>query len=176
MAYLKLLGDMDWISVGRITRSHGLKGELKFSPSDRGDVIVQRKQRVRLGEAELKIESVRGAKPPFIIKFDGINSIEATKNLTGKELRVARADFEPLPEGEYYRFEIEGLKAFDDTGKYYGIVEVVIATGSNDVFAVRGEGKEWLIPMIDSVVQTIDLEKGKLIFHCVEGLFEDTPV
>ena len=167
---------MEWISVGRVTRSHGLKGELKFFPSDRDDVLVQRKQRVRLGEAQLKIESVRGAKPPFIIKFDGINSIEATKNLTGKELRVARADFEPLPEGEYYRFEIEGLKAFDDTGKYYGIVEVVIATGSNDVFAVRGEGKEWLIPMIDSVVQTIDLEKGKLIFHCVEGLFEDTPV
>ena len=176
MAYLKLLSDMDWISVGRITRSHGLKGELKFFPSDRADVIVQRDKRVRLGEAQLKIESVRGAKPPFIIKFDGINSIEATKNLTGKELRVARADFEPLPEGEYYRFEIEGLKAFDDTGKYYGIVELVIATGSNDVFAVRGEGKEWLIPMIDSVVQTIDLEKGKLIFHCVEGLFEDTPV
>ena len=176
MAYLKLLSDMDWISVGRITRSHGLKGELKFFPSDRDDVVVQRKQRVRLGEAQLKIESVRGAKPPFIIKFDGINSIEATKNLTGKELRVARADFEPLPEGEYYRFEIEGLKAFDDTGKYYGIVEVVIATGSNDVYGVRGEGKEWLIPMIDSVVQTIDLEKGKIIFHCVEGLFEDTPV
>ena len=167
---------MDWISVGRITRSHGLKGELKFLPSDQDNVVVKREQRVRLGEAQLKIESVRGAKPPFIIKFDGINSIEATKNLTGKELRVARADFEPLPEGEYYRFEIEGLKAFDDTGKYYGIVEVVIATGSNDVFAVRGEGKEWLIPMIDSVVQTIDLEKGKLIFHCVEGLFEDTPV
>ena len=167
---------MDWISVGIITRSHGLKGELKFFPSDQDNVIVQREQRVRLGEAQLKIESVRGAKPPFIIKFDGINSIEATKNLTGKELQVARADFETLPEGEYYRFEIEGLKAFDDTGKYYGIVEVVIATGSNDVFAVRGEGKEWLIPMIDSVVQTIDLEKGKLIFHCVEGLFEETPV
>ena len=173
---MKLLGDMDWIPVGRITRSHGLKGELKFFPSNRDDVILQRAQRVRLGETQLKIESVRGAKSPFIIKFDGINNIEATKNLTGQELRVAREDFEPLPEGEYYHFEIEGLKAYDDTGKYYGIVEVVIATGSNDVFAVRSEGKEWLIPMIDSVVQTIDIEKGKLIFHCVEGLFEDTPV
>ena len=176
MPCLKLLSDMDWIPIGRVTRSHGLKGELKFFPSDRDDVIVQREQRVCLGETQLKIESVRGAKSPFIIKFDGINSIEATKNLTDKELRVARADFEPLPEGEYYRVEIEGLKAFDDTGKYYGIVEAVIATGSNDVYVVRSEGKEWLIPMIDSVVQTIDLEKDKLIFHCVEGLFEDTPV
>ena len=167
---------MDWISVGRITRSHGLKGELKFFPSDRDDVIVQREQRVCLGEAQLKIESVRGAKPPFIIKFDGINSIEATKNLTGQELRVAREDFEPLPEGEYYHFEIEGLKAYDDTGKYYGFIEEIIETGSNDVYVVRENDKEWLVPMIDSVVQSIDLEQGKLIFHCVEGLFEDTPV
>ena len=69
-----------------------------------------------------------------------------------------------------------GLKVFDDTGKYYGVVEEVVITGSNDVYVVRDEGKEWLIPLIDSVVQTIDLEQGKLIFHCVEGLFEDTPV
>ena len=89
---------------------------------------------------------------------------------------VAREDFELLPEGEYYRFEIEGLKAYDNTGRYYGVVEEVIATGSNDVNVVRYEDKEWLIPMIDSVVEAIDLEKGKLIFHCVEGLFEETPV
>ena len=91
-------------------------------------------------------------------------------------MSAARKDFEPLPEGEFYRFEIEGLKVFDDTGKYYGVVEEIVETGSNDVYVVRGEGKEWLIPMIDSVVHTIDLEQGKLIFHCVEGLFEDTPV
>ena len=91
-------------------------------------------------------------------------------------MKVAREDFEPLPEGEFYRFEIEGLNVFNDTGKYYGVIEEIVETGSNDVYVVRGEGKEWLIPMIDSVVQTIDLEQGKLIFHCVEGLFEDTPV
>ncbi|MBC8285573.1 MAG: 16S rRNA processing protein RimM [Nitrospinae bacterium] len=167
---------MDWIPVGRVTRVHGLKGELKFYPSDPEDVTVQSGQRICLGEAQLKIESVRGAKSPFILKLDGIDNIEGAKSLVGREVQVAKEDFQLLPEGEFYRFEIEGLKVFDDTGKYYGVIEEIIATGSNDVYAVRGEGKEWLIPMIDSVVQTIDLEQGKLIFHCVEGLFEDTPV
>ncbi|MZH02462.1 MAG: 16S rRNA processing protein RimM, partial [Nitrospinae bacterium] len=117
------MNDMDWVDVGKVTRTHGLKGELKFFPSDQDDAIVQKGQRVRLGETLLKIESVRGAKSPFIIKFDGINTIESAKNLTGQEVQVAKEDFEPLPEGEYYRFEIVGLKAFDDTGKYYGVVE-----------------------------------------------------
>ncbi len=167
---------MDWIPVGRVTRVHGLKGELKFFPSDLDHVTVQVEQRIRLGDTQFTIESVRGVKSPFILKFDGINDVDTAKSLAGEEVLVAREDFEPLPEGEYYRFEIEGLKAFDDTGKYYGVVEEVIATGSNDVYVVRDEGKEWLIPMIDSVVKTIDLGQGKLIFHCVEGLFEDTPV
>jgi 16S rRNA processing protein RimM len=167
---------MDWIPVGRVTRTHGLKGELKFYPADEDDLVVQSDQQIRLGETTLKIKSVRGAKSPFIVKFDGVDSIEAAQSLSGQDILVAREDFESLPEGEYYRFEIEGLKAFDDTGKYYGIVEDIIATGSNDIYVVRGDGKEWLVPMIDSIVQSIDLEQGKLIFHCVEGLFEDTPV
>ena len=167
---------MDWIPVGRVTRTHGLKGELKFFPDDQDDLVVQNDQQIRLGETTFKIKSVRGAKSPFIVKFEGVDSIEAAQSLAGQEVLVAREDFESLPEGEYYRFEIEGLKVFDDTGKYYGVIEEVIATGSNDVYVVRGDGKEWLVPMIDSVVQNIDLEEGKLIFHCVEGLFEDTPV
>jgi len=167
---------MDWIPVGRVTRTHGLKGELKFFPADQDDLVVENDQRIRLGEATFKIKSVRGAKSPFIVKFEGIDSIEAAQILSGQEVLVAKEDFESLPVGEYYRFEIEGLKAFDDTGKYYGVIEDVIATGSNDVYVVREDGKEWLVPMIDSVVQIIDLEQGKLIFHCVEGLFEDTPV
>ena len=167
---------MDWIPVGRVTRTHGLKGELKFFPADQDDLVVQNDQRIRLGEATFKIKSVRGAKSPFIVKFEGIDSIEAAQILSGQEVLVAKEDFESLPDGEYYRFEIEGLKAFDDTGKYYGVIEDVIATGSNDVYVVREDGKEWLVPMIDSVVESIDLEQGKLIFHCVEGLFEDTPV
>ena len=167
---------MDWIPVGRVTRTHGLKGELKFFPADQDDLVVENDQRIRLGEATFKIKSVRGAKSPFIVKFEGIDSIEAAQILSGQEVLVAKEDLESLPVGEYYRFEIEGLKAFDDTGKYYGVIEDVIATGSNDVYVVREDGKEWLVPMIDSVVQSIDLEQGKLIFHCVEGLFEDTPV
>ena len=167
---------MDWIPVGRVTRTHGLKGELKFFPADQDDLVVQNDQQIRLGEMTFKIKSIRGANAPFIVKFEGIDSIEAAQILSGQEVLVAKEDFESLPEGEYYRFEIEGLKAFDDTGKYYGVIEDVIATGSNDVYVVREDGKEWLVPMIDSVVQSIDLEQGKLIFHCVEGLFEDTPV
>ncbi len=169
---------MDWIPVGKLARTHGLNGELKFYPHDPEGFDFTSGQVVLLEamEKKLKVKSIRGANAPFIIRLDGIDSIDSAKPLTGQEVLVHRDDFQTLPEGEYYRFEIEGLEVFDDEGRSYGVIEEVIPTGSNDVYVVRNGDSEWMLPMIDSVVKSIDLEQGKLIFHRIEGLFEDAPV
>ena len=172
------MNNMDWIPVGKLARTHGLKGELKFYPYDPEGFEFEDRQAIRLDGSEklLKVQSIRGANLPFIIKLEGIDAIESAKPLTGQEILAKREDFQALPEGEYYRFEIKGLEVFDDEGRPYGVIEDIIPTGSNDVYVVRNRDREWMLPMIDSVVKSIDLKTGKLIFHCIEGLFEDTPV
>ena len=170
------MSDMDWIPVGKLGRTHGLKGELKFFPHDPDGPSLVNGQTVRMDETELKVQSIRGANAPFIIKLEGTDDIDVAKPLTGKEILANREDFQPLPEGEYYRFEIEGLQVFDDEGRSYGVIEEIVPTGSNDVYVVRDGDQEWMLPMIDSVVKSIDLDQGKLVFHRIEGLFDDTPV
>ncbi len=98
------------------------------------------------------------------------------QKFVGQTLRVHRQDFKPLPKGEYYWFEIEGLQVYDEQGRYHGTITEIIQTGSNDVYVVRDEDRELLLPMIDSVVKSIDLKEQKLVFHIVEGLLEDHPV
>ena len=173
---------MDWISVGKVTKVHGLKGELKLYTSIE-DIWFAGLKQVRLScdnpvqnFTEYRIQSIRGKDTPLIIKFEKIDSIEAAEGLVGQTLYVLRDQFPDLPEDEYYWFQIEGLRVYDEDGHYYGNIEGIIRTGSNDVYVVRDDEKELLLPMIDSVVKTIDLEAGKLIFHPVEGLLEDTPV
>ena len=167
---------MDWISFGRLGRTHGLKGELKYFPNDPEEVDSLCGQIVRLKEKEVKVQSIRGANVPFIIKFEGIDDTDSAKLLTGTEVFAKREHLKPLPEGEYYRFEIEGLAVFDEEGQPYGVIEEIIPTGSNDIYVVRNGDHEWMLPMIDTVVKSIDLEQKKLIFHRIEGLIEDTPV
>lgn len=172
---------MEWVPVGRVTKTHGLKGELKFVPfMDEREIYRDFKRAALYKEDDKKgeyaVQSVRGAGSVFIIKFEGSDSIEAAKPLCGTVMFVPRGDLKPLPEGEYYRFEIEGLRVYDEAGKYYGCIEEIIETGSNDVYVVRDGKKETLLPMIESVVKTVDLKERKLIFHIVEGLLEDTPV
>ena len=169
---------MDWIPVGKLARTHGLKGELKFYPDDPEGFEFADGQIVQLAgtKKELKVQTIRGANVPFIVKLEGIDDIESAKPLTGEEVLASREDFQSLPEGEYYRFEIEGLEVFDEEGCSHGVIAGIIPTGSNDVYVVQNGDREWMLPMIDSVVKSIDLEQGKLVFHHIEGLIEDTPV
>ena len=173
---------MDWIPVGKVTKTHGLKGELKLYPS-MGDEWIADTRQIRLSRdnpaqnfAECHIQSIRGKDIPLIIKFKKIDCVEAAEGLVGQTLYVLRDQLPDLPEDEYYWFQIEGLRVYDEDEHYYGNIVEIIRTGSNDVYVVRDDEKELLLPMIDSVVKTIDLEAGKLIFHPVGGLLEDTPV
>jgi 16S rRNA processing protein RimM len=175
------LGSSDWIAVGKVTRPHGLKGEMKFRPFTKDDDILVGIRLVKLGRdenkgRELQVENLRGHYSKRIVKFKGLNSIESVQELSGDSLYIKRGDFQTLPEGEYYWFEIEGLSVYDEEGSYYGQIVEIMKTGSNDVYVVQDGKKEILLPMIDSVVKVIDLEQGKLIFKNIEGLIEDTPV
>jgi 16S rRNA processing protein RimM len=172
---------MDWVPVGDITKTHGLKGEVKLRPSVTDPSLVQGVHRVRIvGDgvepAETVLEKVRGQGGRWIVKFKDCKSIEEAQVLVGRSLEIYSEDFQPLPEGEYYWFQIEGLQVFDEEGRYYGTVNEIIVTGSNDVYVVQDGNKELLLPMIDSVVKSIDLKENKLIFHIIEGLLEDHPV
>lgn len=172
---------MDWIPVGKITRTHGLKGELKFYPLFTDRDIHQHFSHVFLGEDEdsvrpMVLERVRSQGSRLIIKIKGCNSIDAAQEFVGQTLSVHRKDFKSLPEGEYYWFEIEGLQVYDEQGRYHGAITEIIQTGSNDVYVVQDQGRELLLPMIDSVVKSIDLNQQKLVFHIIEGLLEDHSV
>jgi len=173
---------MDWVPVGYITKTHGLKGEVKLKPSLTDPSLVQDVRRARIvgddgDSVETVLEKVRGQGGRWIVKFKDFKTIEqAQQDLVGRSLEIYGEDFQPLPEGEYYWFQIEGLQVFDEEGRYYGTVNEIIVTGSNDVYVVQDGDKELLLPMIDSVVKSIDPKENKLIFHIIEGLLEDYPV
>lgn len=164
-----------WVAVGRVTKTHGLKGELKFHPNVSDPGMIRGARNVKLGKNEneltdYQVESLRGSGSPLIIKFKQCDTIEQARILAGLTLYVAQEDLPPLPEGEYYWFEIEGLEVYDEEGSFYGRIAEIIETGSNDVYVVRDGKNELLLPVIDSVIQSVDLKNNKLIFHKIEGL------
>ncbi|MFQ5444489.1 MAG: ribosome maturation factor RimM [Nitrospinales bacterium] len=153
------------VAIGRVTKTHGLKGELKFYPSVSNPEMIRGVHNLKLGTSEnetteYQVESLRGSGSSLIIKFEHCDSIEQAKSLAGLTLYMAPEYLPKLPEGEYYGFEIEGLEVYDEEGSFYGRITEIIETGSNDVYVVQDGEKELLLPVIDSVVKSVDLEKN----------------
>lgn len=114
----------------------------------------------------------------LLLRFAGVDSPEAARNLTGLDLWLPRDRLPPLEEGDYYWEDLIGMtvleeaEAGDDAdGPVLGVVDNLFATGANDVMTVRqADGSERLLPFIDEVVRHVDLERGVITVHLIPGL------
>jgi 16S rRNA processing protein RimM len=77
-----------------------------------------------------------------------------------------------LPEDEYYHDQIIGLQVVTTSGEKIGRVVDILSGTSNDNFIVRGNSGEILIPAIEDVVRSIDLEKKVITIEAINGLLD----
>lgn len=167
------------LTVGKIVNTHGLKGELKIiSTSDFTDerfssgsqLLITRGNQVM---KEVEVEFCREHKGAYLLKFVGIDSIDEAEKYKNLQLKVDEQYLSDLEEGEYYFYEIIGCKVFDEHNTEIGEVTEILQTGANDVWVVKSSnGREHLIPYIDDVVKTIDIENKTINIEVMEGLLD----
>jgi 16S rRNA processing protein RimM len=156
----------DFMSVGQIGKTHGLKGEVKvFSLTDSLERFKSLKSVYIDGEVR-KIEGCKLQADKAILKIEGIDSIEQAETYRNKYLMVSREDAIKLPEGSYYVADIIDCDVFDDAGEELGKVFDVLNTPGNDVYWVKGK-KEVLIPVLKDIVVSIDIDKRVIIIKPV---------
>jgi 16S rRNA processing protein RimM len=129
---------------------------------------------VTVGGDRRVIESSQWRKGMVYLKLSGIDDREAASVLRDRLLTVPESDLEPLPDGQYYRYQLIDLDVLSTTGASLGRVAEVLTTGANDVYIVRGERGEILVPATDEVVKEIDLERGRMLIEEVPGLITET--
>jgi 16S rRNA processing protein RimM len=94
------------------------------------------------------------------------------KPLVGNELCLKRCNLPKLTEDEYYWSDLIGLQVETDDGILLGVIFDIFETGSSDIYVVRNEKREYLIPAIGDVVKQVDLDSGKIIITPLEGLLD----
>lgn len=167
------------IPIGRLTKPHGLKGELVFLPyiddftllPDLTEQSVHLRHRTEPDQT-CSIVSWRYSHKRLLLSFHGYRTKEQADTLRNYEICVARQSFSSLPEGEYYWFDIEGLRVYDCNVRLLGTITEIIHTGSNDVYVVKNNAQEFLIPALQSVVRSIDIARGEMHLFPVQGLFD----
>lgn len=165
----------EFLRVGIITSTHGLKGEVKVYPTtdypERFEEIKEVMLDTGRGKRMLTIQNVRYFKNQVILKFKEINNINDIEKYKQCELWVNRENGTPLEEGEYYIADLIDCKVYLEDGSYFGTLVDVMETGANDVYVVESqEHGEVLLPAIEDCVKEIDIEKGEITVHLMDGL------
>ena len=166
---------MEYIEIGQIVNTNGLKGVVKVNPftddiskfEDLKFVYIQLKNELK----KVKIEQVRYNKNQILLKLEGIDSIEEAEKYRNFYLKTEKESQEDLGEDTYYIVDLIGLDVYSDKNEYLGKIEDVFPTGSNDVYVVKDNlGKQILIPAIADVVKEVDLKNKKMIINLIPGL------
>ena len=158
------------MAVGFVRGPHGIQGELSIEPmTDFPDRFVPGAV-LLAGKANYTISAVRIHKKGLLVTLAGITTRNQAEVLRGKLFEVAESDLPDLAEDQYFRFDIVGIDVVDENGTSLGKVADVLETGANDVYIVRDEESELLIPAIDSVVKEIDTEARRMVVDVIPGL------
>lgn len=165
-----------YIETGKIVGTHGIKGEMRVQPwCDSPEFLTQFKTLYLDDEAKasIKITSSRAHKNIVLIKVKSIDTIEAAEQLRGKVLYLDRQDT-ALPKGVFFQCDLIGCEVFDaDSNEKLGEISDISQTGANDVWHIKKDNKEYLIPSIPDVVINVDVDENKVIIRPLKGIFDD---
>jgi len=163
------------IELGKIVGVHGVAGMVKvkmfsasmwaFEPE-----TVLNLAGGRLAGQTFEVEYAQPYRRSVRLKLKEVNDRNRAEVLVGATLMARREQLPPTAEDEYYWFDLIGLQVVDDGGRSLGVLEEIITTGANDVYVVRGEAAEILIPAIGSVVIGVDLQAKLMRVDPPKGL------
>lgn len=166
---------MDFLEIGKIINTHGLKGEVKVSvwtdmPDD-FEGISYALTKHGGSEQKLNIDGIKYQKNNIIVKFREIGSIEEAQSYKNAVLYVPKEELGELPENVYYIADLLDCAVFSEKGEKIGVLWDVFSTGSNDVYDIKRDGaKNLLVPIIDGVVKSVDIANKKIVIKIPEGL------
>lgn len=168
---------MDFLEVGKIINTHGLRGEVKVVTwTDSPEIFETLKNvvaKTRTEEIKLTVKNVKYQKNNIIVKFGEIDAIEDAEKLKNVVLLASREELGELPEGVYYIADLVGCEIFDESGKI-GVLSDVFAAGARDVYDIKREGKKnLLVPIIDGVLKNVDISGKRIDIKIPEGLEDE---
>jgi 16S rRNA processing protein RimM len=165
-----------YIAVGKIIKVHGVQGHVKAIPysgfPDRFTHLKTVYIDTEEGMCGFILEDVQLQNEVSLLKLRGIESRETAAALVKKDLWVPEEQQIELPEGEYFIHDLIGLAVFDTEGEYIGNLEEILLNAGNNVYVVRENQREVLIPAVPEFVKEINLQQKKVIVQLIEGMLE----
>ena len=150
----------DEVALAAIAGAHGISGEVRLKLFAESVDSLKRHKKVRVGEQDLTLASVRDASQP-IVRFAEVSNRNAAEALRGQLLTIPRSALPSLEEGEYYHADLVGLPCESAAGEPFGRVVAVENFGAGDLIEIeQPDGNRTLVPFREG---TADLCDGRVV-------------
>ncbi len=166
----------EFLLVGEVTGTHGLRGDLKVRPlaglcplqAGKEVFLVLPGQKPQPG-VPVRVSPHKGY---FLLRLEGRDHINAVEALVGSDVLMRRCDLPDPEPDEFYWGEIEGFAVCDVSLGELGTLVDVFSTAAHDIFVVQGPYGEVLIPVVDAFLRNVDQEEGRITVDLPEGLVQ----
>ncbi len=168
-----------FIEIGKIINTHGVRGAVKVEPWCDSPSVLSSMKRVffapNLKGEEFKLFKVKSGsvqKDKVLLTLEGIDDVDTAIQLKNTVIYVAREDI-PIAEGSHLIADLIGLNIIDaDSGKVYGTLSDVIQGGSGDIYDIKTDKGNALMPAVKEFVKEIRLDSGIYVTP-IKGIFDE---
>lgn len=162
------------LEVGRVSKAHGITGELRIVPHWESSDALERVTQIWLtlnGQRLVyELERARPVPRAYLVKLRGVNDRNAAEALHGATVSVPRSVLPPLEPGEYYLIDLVGVKVVGPDGEI-GEVTGVASHPTVDVVVVRlADGSSAEQPLSEPWLQSVDVAERRLVLNSLDGL------
>jgi 16S rRNA processing protein RimM len=165
------------VRIGKISRTHGLRGALRVALDHADSATLQSVSRVFLdcddgsGEYVVRTAARLGGNAARV-ELEGVMTLAAAEALRGATVFVSENELPPAGAGEFYNFRAIGCEVLTTEGRRLGTVVEIFETGANDVLVVRDGTTEVLIPIIADVIKSLDFADRRIVIDALPGLLD----
>lgn len=168
------------VLYGKITKRHGLYGEVKMFAFGGRPETLSGVEKVYVEVSDRReprtfiLSRIRIQKNTAILKLEGVDTPEAADGLRDLHVLVERDDLQPPGEDEYYWSDLIGLRVRTSRGENIGEVKDLIDSGGHDILVIGSAGRkrEFLVPFVSRFVTTVDLDGSTITVEAVEEFLE----
>lgn len=167
---------MDYIYIGRVANTHGVRGEIKVFPTTDDIKRFEKLKKITIEDPRgtdhlYHIIGVKYVSKFVVLKLKEVTDMDAALALKQGVVKIERKHALPLNKDEYYVQDLEGVEVYLENGDRLGTLREVLFTGANDVYIIDlTDGGEVLLPAIKDCILNIDMKKRQMTVHVMEGL------
>ena len=164
-----------YLEAGKIVGTHGVRGEMRVQPWSDDSFLIKFKTFYldKQGNEKIDVISIKNHGNVCLLKANGVDDIAVAETYRNKIIYIDRADAK-LEKGQYFISDIIGCTAYNiETNEILGEISDVSKTGANDVWHIKKDGREYLIPAIDEVIVEVDIDNQTAVIKPLKGIFDD---